>query len=73
MEEECHAMHTDIIIPIQVGDDMVKHLESYAEKGDDFNAKHMMINYTLDSIATCGFGVEINSFANPNGEFKEKV
>ena len=52
---------------------MVKHLETYADKGDDFNSKHMMVNYTLDSIATCGFGVEINSFANPDGEFKEKV
>ena len=42
-------------------------------KGEEFNAKDTMTNFTLDVIASCGFGVETNSFQNPNGEFKVMV
>ena len=52
---------------------MVEHLKSYSASGEDFIAKDMMTNFTLDCIATCGYGVETNSFADPNGKFKQMV
>ncbi len=49
------------------------HLKGVAERGEEFNAKLMMTNYALDSIASCGFGVETNSFKDPDGIFPTMV
>ena len=40
--------------------------------GKDLEAKDVMTKYTLDAIATCGFGVEINSFKS-EGAFAKMV
>ena len=32
-----------------------------------------MTKYTLDAIASCGFGVEINSFKDPDSIFATMV
>ena len=57
----------------QVGDDFVNYLDGYAERGEDFNGKEMMTSFTLDAIANCGFGVEANSFKDPDSIFRKMV
>ena len=57
----------------KVGDEMVDYLRDFADRGEAFNGKDMMMSYSLDAIATCGFGVECNTFKNPNGQFRTMV
>ena len=57
----------------RVGDDLVAHLKDYCETGKDFLAKDVMAQYTADAIGTCGFGIEANSFEEPEGEFMTMV
>ena len=52
-----------------VGDRFVKHLES----GKDFEAKEMLTHFTVEVIGSCGFGIEVNSFNNPDGVFNDNV
>ncbi len=56
-----------------MGDDFVEHLDGVADRKEEFNAKDMMTNYTLDAIATCGFGVEAKSFSEPDSIFRQQV
>ena len=51
----------------------MKNLEKSASSQEEFDSKDKMTDYTLDAIASCGFGVELNSLANPNNIFKEMV
>lgn len=37
----------------------------------EFEMKDFFTNFTVDVIATCAFGLEVNSFKNPKNEFKE--
>lgn len=57
----------------RVGDDLVAHLKEYCETSKDFKAKDVMAQYTADAIGTCGFGIEANSFEEPEGEFMTMV
>ena len=57
----------------RVGNDLVAHLKDYCESGKDFLAKDVMAQYTADAIGTCGFGIEANSFEEPEGEFMTMV
>lgn len=57
----------------KVGDDLNEHLKELAERNEEFSAKSAMTNFTLDAIASCGFGVEANSFKDPNGIFPTMV
>ncbi len=56
-----------------VGDEFVEHLNGLAEKETEFSAKEVLTSYTLDCIATCGFGVEAKSFKEPDGIFRKMV
>ena len=40
---------------------------------EEFDCKSMVNKYTLDAIATCGYGVEINSFKDPDSIFARQV
>lgn len=53
----------------QVGENLVQHLSQLAAAGQEFEGKKVMGHYGLDVIASCGFGVESNSFAEPDSEF----
>ncbi len=57
----------------RVGDDLIEFLAEKAESGEDFGGKETLTSYTLDCLATCGFGVEANSFKEPNGVFRRTV
>lgn len=52
-------------------DDVVKHFLKKSENGERIaiEMKDFFTRYTNDVIATCAFGLKINSFANPKNEF----
>lgn len=52
-------------------DDVVKHFLAKAENGEKINLemKDFFARYTTDVIATCAFGLKINSFEDENNEF----
>ncbi|XP_059079979.1 probable cytochrome P450 6a13 [Tigriopus californicus] len=56
-----------------VGDDFVQYLSKFSESGDPFNAKDTFTNFTLDTIASCGFGFEARSLTNTESQFRSMV
>ncbi|TRY80616.1 hypothetical protein TCAL_13243 [Tigriopus californicus] len=57
----------------KLGQDLVKHLEPFAKSGEEFEAKQVMINFTTDVIAECGFGINAQAMLDPNSVFKQNV
>ena len=57
----------------KVGDEMVKYLDDFATNGKEFECKDLFTMYSVDVVATTGFGVEAQSFANPDGTFLDQV
>lgn len=55
----------------ECADDVVKHFLMRSASGEKINleTKEFFSRYTNDVIASCAFGIKINSFANPNNEF----
>lgn len=55
----------------ECADEIVKHFREKSEKGEkiDIEMKDFFAKYTNDVIATCAFGVKVNSFIDPNNEF----
>ncbi|XP_031624489.1 probable cytochrome P450 9f2 [Contarinia nasturtii] len=55
----------------ECADDVVKHFLEKVEKGEKINIemKDFFTRYTNDVIATCAFGLKINSFFDPKNEF----
>lgn len=55
----------------ECADDVVKHFLQKAENGEKINVemKDFFTRYTNDVIATCAFGLKINSFADPDNDF----
>ena len=51
-----------------------EHLEAYigpiVEQGEEIEARNLASFFTVDSMATAGYGLEINSFANPENTFR---
>ena len=52
---------------------MVKYLDDFATNGKEFECKDLFTMYSVDVVATTGFGVEAQSFANPDGTFLDQV
>ncbi|EDW31899.1 GL10715 [Drosophila persimilis] len=56
-----------------VGDKMVQHLKGVLERAgadNEIEIKEMMTTYAVDIIGSVIFGLEIDSFTNPNNEFR---
>lgn len=55
----------------ECADEIVKHFHEKSKQGEKINIemKDFFAKYTNDVIATCAFGVKVNSFENPNNEF----
>ncbi|XP_055326850.1 uncharacterized protein LOC129580438 [Sitodiplosis mosellana] len=55
----------------ECADEIVKHFTKQAAKGEEINIemKDFFSRYTNDVIATCAFGIKVNSFDNPDNEF----
>ena len=46
-------------------------MEVSAKTGEIIDAKDMYGKFALDAIATSGFGIESNSFKDPDNAFRE--
>nr|AIL94161.1 cytochrome P450 CYP3025A2 [Tigriopus japonicus] len=57
----------------KVGDDFVEHLAKYCKNGEPFDAKLTFTNFTLDTIANCGFGFEARILKNPDNQFRTMI
>ena len=49
---------------------MKDQLEEYSKTGETIVAKELFGKFALDSIATSGFGIESNSFKDPDNSFR---
>ena len=49
---------------------MTEILEAASKTGEVLEAKEMYGKFTLDSIATSGFGIESNSYKDPENSFR---
>lgn len=47
-------------------DQLKNHLEPSVLKGEPVDVKHVMSRYTLDIIASCAFGLDVNTLAEPD-------
>jgi cytochrome P450 family 9 len=54
-----------------VGKQTVLTLKQQIDEGHekDFEFKELATKFTVDNIASCAFGIEINSFSNPDNDF----
>ena len=52
----------------QSSDKLSKKLASLANGGEEFSAKTVMSDFTMDVIATCGFGLESGAFSEDGDE-----
>merc|ERR1719510_2476430 len=52
------------------GENIEEHLKMAAMTGEVLEAREMFGKFTLDSIATSGFGIESNSFKDPENIFR---
>ena len=52
---------------------MGKVLEESVESGETIDAKNLFGKFALDGIATAGFGIESNSFQDPNNAFRQNA
>ena len=55
---------------VKCGVNIEEHLKTAAMTGEVLEAKEMFGKFTLDSIATSGFGIESNSFKDPDNIFR---
>ena len=52
------------------GENIEEHLKMAAMTGEVLEAREMFGKFTLDSIATSGFGIESNSYKDPENLFR---
>lgn len=52
-------------------DQMVKHIHSLTSKQQPLDIKEIIACYSTDIIGSCAFGLDCNSFTNPNAEFRK--
>ena len=50
---------------------LIKAMDTFAEKNEDFEAKDCLGKYSMDTIASCAFGVDSQSFTNDKSLFVE--
>merc|ERR1711953_398411 len=55
---------------VKCGTNIEEHLKTAAMTGEVLEAREMFGKFTLDSIATSGFGIESNSFKDPENIFR---
>ena len=54
---------------LEVGNDLAKEVSSLADQGEDFECKDLFGKFSLDSVASCSFGINPKSFENKSGVF----
>ena len=53
----------------EINNRLIKSLEAEAKRGKDFDVREHFGKFTMDTIASCGFGVDAQSFTNSNSPF----
>lgn len=56
---------------VEVGDRLCEALQKMVNENDEIEIKDVLSKYTTDVIGRCAFGIECNSFENPNAEFRQ--
>ena len=55
------------------GDQLESYVDRISRNNEEINAKDLFSKFALDGIATAGFGIETNSFIEPNNIFRSQV
>ncbi|KAI4459293.1 cytochrome p450 [Holotrichia oblita] len=55
---------------LDCGGPMIDHLNGICEKKEEVDIKEILACYTTDIIGSCAFGLECNSFKDPDAEFR---
>ncbi|XP_062561218.1 probable cytochrome P450 308a1 [Armigeres subalbatus] len=53
-----------------VAENFVNYVTETRESSPDFEAKDICARFTIDSVASCVFGIDAESFTNPGSEFR---
>ncbi|GJQ68868.1 hypothetical protein Trydic_g21737, partial [Trypoxylus dichotomus] len=56
---------------LECGIPMIDHVDRLSESGVSVDVKKILASYTTDVIGSCAFGIECNSFKDPNSEFRK--
>ena len=62
-------MKAMLIFMQETCDQLVTAFDKYAEKNEAFEVKRVLGSYSMDTIASCAFGVDAESFTNENSKF----
>ena len=57
----------------KAGKNLQTHLNKFAKSGKELELKKVMSLYTLETTASCGFGIDIDAFNDPEGSFNDMV
>ena len=57
----------------QCGKQLEDHVLKCSEKNEEIDAKDLFSKFALDGIATSGFGIDLNSFEDPDNTFRRMV
>ena len=52
---------------------MEKYVSECADKNEEMVCKETFTRFSLDAIATSAFGIEVDTFAEPNSVFKKMI
>eukprot|EP00092_Neocalanus_flemingeri_P008738 GFUD01009411.1.p1 GENE.GFUD01009411.1~~GFUD01009411.1.p1 ORF type:complete len:510 (+),score=126.28 GFUD01009411.1:48-1577(+) len=56
---------------VMCGQQLEAYMTPLVEKGEELEARHIASLFTIDAMATSGYGLEINSFENPENTFRK--
>lgn len=54
---------------LDCGVPMAMHIDKYCESKEAMDVKSVLSSFTTDVIGSCAFGIDCNSFTNPDSEF----
>ncbi|KRT81631.1 cytochrome P450 [Oryctes borbonicus] len=55
---------------LECGVPMIDHVDQQSKRGDALDVKEILASYTTDVIGSCAFGIDCNSFKDPNSDFR---